>query len=268
MKHPSHFYIKFLILQGCDKDQVNTYLKDMGLPPLHKVALDDFTKFRQDLLRKAPEDFNMYDDTHAPSVRFCKQEQIHGLVSQTEEVRGCLKILESGQAKRDVTLALIGRLPTKEVVEVCAQHGIDVTAKVLEALQHYYLNVPLLTIAEWATLIPTFAAKDTQQMMSTLEGGPSVAAYKLGLAKNATIKDTIQIAVDSIQATIMEIRHWPASMDKVKMLSDMVTALAKAHDVMNTSEQELASVAKELRGFKMARAATKPVPLKILTGGK
>jgi len=268
MKHPSLYYIKYLILQDMDAVSINTHLKELGLPVMTKVILEDFNTFKTALIARTPRDFNMMDKDSAISISFLKKEEIYNLVYPNADVIACTRVLSCGQAKRDLILGLIGKLPMTELLRVVNIHNLDISEKTIIAFKHYYVNVSVLTVAEWSALIPTFASKDTEQFMATLQGGPAVAAYKLGLSKNATIRDTIQIAVDSIYSTIMEIRHWPASVDKVKMLAEIVGALSKAHDVMNSSDQELATVAKELRKFKMAKTQNKPVSLKVLSGGK
>ena len=123
-------------------------------------------------------------------------------------------------------------------------------------------------MSDWQYILPCIQGVDAPSLNSTLTGGASAAAYRLGLDQNITIRDAVQEAVTAIYATLREIRAWPASPQKVKALSDAVSSLSKAHSVINTADQELASVAKELRQFKLEKSTAKTVSLKSLTKGR
>jgi hypothetical protein len=101
-----------------------------------------------------------------------------------------------------------------------------------------------------------------------MNGGATVAAYRLGREVNVSIRDAVKEAVTGLYVSLQEIRHWSASPSKVKVLSDTVSALSKAHNVISTADAELASVAHELRQFKLARNQSKPASLNALTGGR
>lgn len=268
MKHPSHYFIKWLIVQGHTFEPANAIMKDHGLPEMPDRLEDSFYKFTDEVWADLPADFTYVDPMHKPSSDFLKRQDIYNLAFPTKHTIAALRVLEYGPAKRDIVIALLGRIKKQEIISIANDvHGLDIDEKVIDALAHYYYNVKILTLSEWAQLMPSFAAQETDQYLSALNGGPVVAAYRLNRAKNVTIRETMQTAVDALFATLSEIRNWPATTDKVKILAETVGALAKAHTVMNTSDQELATIAKELKQFKLARNATKPVSLQVLSGG-
>jgi hypothetical protein len=109
------------------------------------------------------------------------------------------------------------------------------------------------------------SGNDATGYEACLVGGASVASYRIGIEQNVTIREVVKEAVTALYVSLQEIKHWPASSSKIKVLSDTVSALAKAHVVINTADQELAAVAAELRQFKLAKNNNKPIPLAVLT---
>lgn len=269
MKHPSQYFIRWLVVQGHAFEATNEQLKTNGLPEMPPRMEESFYALTDTIWGQLPKDLNLNDPKHKPSVDFLREQEIYNLAHPDKYSIFALRILECGPAKRDIILALLGRLKKSEIVIIANEvHELDINEKTVNAFAHYYFNVKLLTLTEWSQLMPSFAFQDTDQYLSALHGGPVVAAYRLNKAKNVSIRDTMQTAVEALYATLSEIRNWPATVDKVKILAETVGALSKAHMVMNTSDQELATVAKELKQFKISRNANKPISLQLLSGGK
>ena len=144
---------------------------------------------------------------------------------------------------------------------------MDISTETVKAFKHYYFDVDRMSIDDWSPLLESMPGSDPSYYASALDGGATVAAYRLGRELNVSIRDAVKEAVTGLYVSLHEIRHWSASPSKVKVLSDTVSALSKAHNVISTADAELASVAHELRQFKLARNNTKPAALNALTGG-
>jgi hypothetical protein len=268
MKHPSELFIKFLLVSGYKDDSIKETLKEYGLPPILEEMHDGYLdKLRADILIQSPKNFTLADDSEE-AIKFLNSFKIYGLIHPDSSVNACLKILDNPQARMDTFLGLLGKI---DETELCTHIGAkfrldDITPRVIQLLSHYYFDVNTLSTSEWAKIFESMQdGNDSDGYAACLRGGAIVACYRIGIERNVTIKEVVKEAVTALYVSLQEVRGWPASSSKIKVLSDTVSALAKAHVVINTADQELAAVAAELRQFKLARNSSKPLPLSALS---
>jgi hypothetical protein len=268
MRHPSELFIKHLILLKYDEDKIKELLDEHGLPPLleegHAGYIDTLTL---DINSKMPAGF-FIGDLSDSSLKFLKDIKVYGLVHPDQTTLNCLAILDNPQARREMYLGLLGKISETELsAHMSRKFKLDcVSDRVVQVFSHYYFNCDLLAIHEWCELFEKMqSGNDATGYEACLVGGASVASYRIGIEQNITIREVVKEAVTALYVSLQEIKHWPASSSKIKVLSDTVSALAKAHVVINTADQELAAVAAELRQFKLAKNNNKPIPLAVLT---
>jgi len=263
-RHPSELFIKMLIMQGKTRVAVENLLAEHGLPGLPEEHADEYYNRVSRALNPRPA---------APladpgSELYLREHNVYFLVHPDKTVAACLRILSSGAAKRDVYVSLLGRIPAEAIsAHLLEIYDLDVSPASVSAFKHYYFDVDNMGHADWEHVLPFMPSGDAAYYDSVLNGGATVAAYRLGKELNVSIRDAMREAVTGLFVGLQEIRHWSASPAKVKVLSDTVTALAKAHGVISTADAELANVADELRQFKLARNDKKPAALELLSGG-
>ena len=266
-EHPSRLFIKSLLFRGKTASEVEGVLEEYGLPCLPDTMKYDYiSKITGELggntLASMDHGSKEYKD-------FLKEHRIFYLIHPDSVLFACNRLLDAQSVKSDLYISLMGRIHEDDVVSyINRTYRLDVTVRMLQVFKHYYFDVDLLTASDWAELIPEIEGVDAVSMNATIVGGAAAAAYRLGLDQNITIREAVQEAVTAIFATLREIRVWPASPQKIKALSDAVASLSKAHSVINTADQELASVAKELKQFKLEKTNARPVNLKTLTRGR
>jgi hypothetical protein len=267
MRHPSEKFIKSLLVAGKNDDEIKQAVVDYGLPPLTDAHTDYLVRLRVDLIPSIPQGYTGFQD--ADRV-FLKAEGIDGLVHPDNVSAGVLSILQMPFTRRDALLGLLGRIDADDLAEHLGNKlGVSLSAAHVHALKHYYYDIDMLSPDQWFDVFSAIPNEiESQLYHSCLVGGPIVAAYKLGLERHVTVKEAVQEVVSALYTTLHEIKDWPASPAKIKLLADTMGSLAKAHSVLNTSDQELAAVASELRTFKLARNNTKPKPFALLAGVK
>ena len=267
MRHPSERFITSLLITGKSDDEIIESIAEHGLPSLGAVYGDYLTKLRLSVIPNMPKGYTGYRDEDRA---YLKALGVDGLIHPDSIVTRALTLLELPFVRRDAFLGVLGRVD----YDTLANHlgdkvGRAVTATHISTLKHYYYDVDMLSPDQWFdifSMIPNETESATHH--ACLVGGPIVASYKLGLDRHVTVKEAVQEVVSALYTTLYEVRDWPASPAKVKLLSDTMGSLAKAHSVLNTSDQELAAVASELRTFKLARSTAKPKPFALLTGTK
>ena len=263
MRHPSELFIKSLLVRGKRDDEIIDTLAQFGLPTIPAEKQSAYLDNLTDSLRTTPSD--LFDKD---GVSYLKEHRIHYLIHPDSVVSACTRLLDNNAVKRDVYVSLLGRVSAEDLsVHLLDAYGLDVSEETIKSFKHYYFDVDRMSIDDWAGILDSLPGGDSSYYASAMDGGATVAAYRLGRELNVSIRDAVKEAVTGLYVSLHEIRHWSASPSKVKVLSDTVSALAKAHNVISTADAELASVAHELRQFKLARNNTKPASLNALTGG-
>lgn len=267
MRHPSERFIRSLIVQGKNDDEIRGLIQTYGLPELGDAYTDYLVNLRLDTAPNLPKGYTGFRDEDRAHL---KSVGIDGLIHPDTVTLKALSILEMPFIRRDAFLGILGRIDPEDLGEHLGNKlGTDITTTHINAFKHYYYDVDMLSPDQWFDVFSTIP-NETESALhhSCLIGGPIVAAYKLGLDRHITVKEAVQEVVSALYTTLHEVKDWPASPAKVKLLSDTMGSLAKAHSVLNTSDQELAAVASELRTFKLARSTNKPKPFALLTGTK
>lgn len=264
MRHPSELFIKSLIVRGKNPSQIGDLLEEYGLPALPLEGGDEYIKELAASLGTSPAPI-----TDPASNEYLRDHQVYFLVHPDTVVSSCVRLLENNAVKRDVYVSLMGKVTADDLAtHLQTTHDLDVSSETIRAFKHYYFDVDRMGVDDWQLVIESMPGNDASYYESALNGGATVAAYRLGRELNISIREAVKEAVTGLYVSLHEIRHWPASPSKVKVLSDTVGALAKAHNVISTADAELASVAHELRQFKLARNDTKPAALNALTQGR
>lgn len=265
IKHPSELFIKHLLTLSFDDDSVKNALKDFGLPPILDTHATYLNELRISLDANKPKCFSIAD-TSDDSVNYLKGHKIYNLLHPDATVLSCIQVFDSPQARRDLFMGILGRIEETQLVgHINRKFSLDISIRTLQIIKHYYFNADGISSEDWAELFSNMpGGTDATGFESCLSGGASVASYRIGIEQNVTIREVVKEAVTALYVSLQEVKHWPASSSKIKVLSDTVSALAKAHAVMNTADQELAAVASELKQFKLARNTNKPIPLDIL----
>lgn len=260
-RHPSELFIKSLIARAKSDSEITELLHEYGLPDLSGDSLDYLSDLRNSMGIVPDVKDTKFDD-------YLRAHNVYFLVHPDSVVAGCTRLLDNNAIKRDVYVSLLGRISSEDLsLHLLDMYELDVSASSIRAFKHYYFNIDLISADDWADILPSLPGEDPTYYESAINGGATVAAYRLGREVNVSIRDAVREAVTGLYVSLQEIRHWSASPSKVKVLSDTVSALSKAHNVISTADAELASVAHELRQFKLARNKSKPASLNALSGG-
>lgn len=264
MRHPSERFLKSLLLMNKTDDEIRELIIEYGLPPLSDEYVEYLTRLRVNTLAMMPKG---YTGGREEDRKFLIENSIDGVVHPDTVVARATSLLDLPYIRRDVFLGLLGRVDPEELAShITHKFGQDISAVHINTVKHYYFDVDIVSPEDWFDIfsrIPNEIESQTQH--ACLVGGAVVAAYRLGMERTITIKDAVTEVVKALHTTVHEVKDWPASPAKIKLLSDAMGSLAKAHAVLNTSDQELAAVASELRTFKLSRNASKPTPLALLS---
>lgn len=264
MRHPSELFILSLLVDGKTNEDVSGLLEEYGLPALLDTQDAYIADLRVRISKEKPRGFT---GARPQDRSFLRTLNIDGLYHPDSLVASATALGQQPAVRKDLALGLIGRVDLVDLARhLSRKYDLDLDVHALKIYKHYYFNIDLVSYGDWPLFFENEGNEEETVLMTTcLDGGPIVAAHRIGLERNVTIKDAVNEVVDNLYVTLHEIKHWPASTAKIKMLSDTMSALARAHNIVNTSDQELAAIASELKKFKLAKHVDKPKPLALLS---
>lgn len=241
-RHPSESYIKYLISLPREEARsdgwVTLFVEQLGFP---KPVPDYLDWLRRDITPKIPADFQPTNKYHAPSVTFLKSEKIYGLYNPDQATQSCFTLLSNARARPIVEDLLLGRLDTKEVAKkVNARLSEFFTADVIDSYAHYFWNVSILKVDDWAILL-----KDVdfyrEHTLAITRVGPAMALHKNGFQQHIDSKTVLSEMRDAVHFDFLEWKMQPRSINKTKAMA----ALAKAAIGLDERLSEADSALKE-----------------------
>lgn len=261
MRHPSELLIISLLVDGKSDSQVTAMVAEYGLPPVTEEQIAYIADLRARVKARKPAGFT---GARTEDKKYLRELSVERIYRPDADMLSVLRMLSLPALRHDIFMALAGRVDVRDTcTHLSAKHNVDLTADALRMLRHYFFNVDNVGPHDWGRYLDE-EDPSSADIISCAHGGPLAATYRLGMERNTQIKDAIRDVVDAVHASVHEMRKWETSPVKVRALSDAMTTLARAHAVINTSDQELAAVAAELRQFKLARSLERPRPLALL----
>jgi len=262
MRHPSELFIVSLLVDQKSDAEVRRLVTAFGLPELSDELLGYLADLRATVIASRPMGFT---GVRADDRKFLRAINVDGLYHPDVYTTRALQILQRPALRRDVLLGIMGRIDLRDLAaHTASKHDMEIDTATLRALRHYYFNVDIVDPRDWAALLDE-EDPEAAMMTACLDGGPITAAYRIGLDRASNVKDAVYEIVAAVHATVHEVKNWKTSPEKVRVLADSMSTLARAHAVINTADQELAAVATELRQFKLSRSTERPLPLALLS---
>ena len=262
MRHPSELFIVSLLVDQKSDAEVRRLVDAFGLPSLSDEMTAYIADLRAQTLALRPVGFT---GARPDDRKYLRAMNVDGLYHPDAHTLRALQVLSNPSMRRDVMLGFMGRIDLRDLAaHLGRKYDMDVEQPTLRALRHYYFNVDIVDPRDWAELLPEDSA-NTSALMACLDGGPITAAYRIGLDRATNVKDAVYEIVAAVHATVHEVKNWQTTHDKVRILADSMSTLARAHTVLNSADQELAAVATELKQFKLSRSTERPLPLALLS---
>lgn len=265
MKHPSEFFIKYLIVKedGITDEGVLKILKDWSiLPPLQAEQQGYFAWLRQDLEQGVPEDFDPTNQLHRPSVQYLRKHGLYEMFFQTDAVAEAWEIISNPQMRFTVDAVLLSRFQPhvlKEVLhKINRRGGWHLTVDGVTAYGKFFWNVGLLTFDDWGRYLYGRTALYDRHL-SMLQAPKELAFFHLRLEQVIESKRMIQRAQEIAYWTLEEIAQVPGcGSDKVKGISVLTKSINECHESLSTSDMALKEVLAQFERFRMENPQVPP----------
>jgi hypothetical protein len=264
-RHPSENFVKYLMTtqdpnMGVN-DMVNMMITTLGYPPADVAYLD---WLRRDLQDRTPPQFTPVNRYHRPSVKFMRTEGIYGLHYQDESAREANGIITHLRARPLIEELLLGHHHPVVVAKKVNSHLQEhFTADGIEAYRHYYWNVDLLRIDEWATLLANQSEKKSKTL-AILQVGPAMAMHQAGFHQEIESKQILQNIQEALYFDFLEWKTQPQSLNKTRAMSVIAKAIALTDERLQESNSLVKDSLKNFEKFRMEHEHRRVIDMREL----
>ena len=222
MRHPSEFYVRYLMAEswGDDEDPLdlestNLTLEQYGLP---RVNESQFEYLRTTF--EAPDTFRFNNRNHAASVAFMKEEKLFSLWKATEDMTRVLKEMVGVNIQHTTHLLLMGDVPSKVIADKVSRKfrlQKSITEGMVDHYRHYFWRVQSLTEREWEEFLAGDRYYD--QFMASLYGGDQQALFRAGFNPKYDYKQGLR---DTHRQIVFRIQYLGFQADDKRIIDQLI----------------------------------------------
>lgn len=264
-RHPSENFIKFLMtsanVNAADDQWIMFTVVQLGYP---KIELDYLTWLRTEVNSRKPAVFSPQNRYDRHSVKFMRAEGVFSLHNPDKSTREANLLVTNLRCRILVENLLLGRVEPKEVAKkVNARMGEFFTSAGIEAYAHYYWNVGLLRVEDWAKLLEDYEVT-RQQTLAILQVGPSLALHKMGFQQSI---DTKTILKETMEALYFDMREWkvqPRSSFRTQALTSLAKGMVQVDTQLSQADSALKDSLKAFEQFRMQHAEKAVPDLRVI----
>ncbi len=265
MRHPSEYFIRYLMTapdpSASDNDWVSHAVVSLGYP---RPDPDYLATVRAQLEADCPWNFQPKNRYHKESQKYLRDHNISALHHPDKATREAHLIVTDLKARPLIENLLLGRMEPKDIAKrVNIRLGEYFTADGIEAYGHYYWNVGLLRVEEWATLLEEYEIQ-RQNTLAILQVGPSMALHKAGFQTQIESKTILKEMMEGLYFDFREWKTKPHSESRTRAITSLAKAAVIVDVQLSQADSALRDSLKAFEQFRM-QTAQKPVPdIKII----
>jgi hypothetical protein len=262
-KHPAENLLKYLIVQDPTilDGTIQKNLEDWGF----LTADPTYLPLLRQSIPQPPPIFDATNRAHRPSVRYLRDLEIYEFFHPNAAMDEAWSILDDYERRRGVEKLLLARLELKATVKkLNEKFGWHLSVDGVTMFRHAFWNVPSMTFDEWGRYMYNRTAM-YEQYMSLLLASPKLAFYHLRLNQSIESKVMIQDVQRIAHAVLLEVSEKPGcSIDKVKSIKLLGSAIVEAHNALSTSDMALKDVLKQFEHWRMEHPQVLPPSVQAL----
>lgn len=255
IRHPSEHFIKFLMTQQRPEAQDDKYVlmmvTSLGYPA---PASDYLIWLRTQMAPKIPAGFQPQNRYHRDSVKFLRAEGIYSLHNPDEPTREASTVVTHLRARQLIEQLLLGHMEPKEIAKkVNAKLSEYFTTPCIEAYAHYYWNVDLLRVEEWAQLLEGYDIQKSKTL-AILQMGPAMALHSAGFQQQIESKMVLREMLESLYFDFREWKTKPLSASRTKALVDISKSAAHLDERLSQADSAIKESLVAFEKFRMKHA--------------
>ena len=201
-----------------------------------------------------PAQFTPNNRYHRASTRFMRQEGIYGLHNPDDEAREANLIISHLRARPMIEELLLGHIePAIVAKKVNARLSEHFTVGGVEAYRHYFWNVKLLRVEEWAQLLSAYE-EQRSRTVAILQVGPQMALHQAGFAQELESKAIMREMQEAMYFDFLQWKKAPQSETRTKMMATIAKGVTVLDERLMESNSLLKDSLKQFEQFRMQHA--------------
>ncbi len=242
MHHPADHWFKYMLLfSGLSIEQILDSAKLYEFDPLPDAGY--LAKMEAKLLETKPSPFN---------IRFKKTKSWlsrHNVLSLAREQSSALEarqILSSNKVRSTLEALLMTGEPMKEVVEALElATGKKISQKTASMYQHYFWNIPALTLADLADFLKQHPRG--WFLKGGYNNGIEFVLWKLGIRVEMSHDEVLKQVFHEASMRFFETKHLPNNKDTAMTAKMWSESLFKAQEELAKTGDPVKEVLEELK---------------------
>lgn len=258
-KHPSEFFIKYLLTLTRKEAQDDVWIQDsvkrLGFPEPKPeyVAL-----LRDELYADLPAHYVPDDRFNRPSVKYLRANQIYSLHNPDKTVRDATALLVDFKARKLIEQMLLGRMKPKDIaLKANSRLSTFLTSAIIKTYGHYYWNVSLLKSDEWVDFFDEYEKNDLSNSMAILRGGPAMALHLTGFKQHLESKEILRSMQEGMYFDFLEWQKKPHGSERTKAMTSLAKGVSHVDVRLSESDSALRESLKAFENFQMKHSTTK-----------
>lgn len=265
IRHPSENFIKYLITSShqyaSNDDWVKMMITQLGYP---KVDPDYLVWLRSSLMARLPSGFDPQNRYNRDSVKFLRTEGIYSIHNPDRAIQQANLIVTNLRARPIIESLLLGRMEAKDVAKkVNARLAEFFTVEGIEAYQHYYWNVGLLKVEDWAILLADYGVQKSNTM-AIVQVGPSLALHKMGFQQAIDSKTILRETMEALYFDLKEWKTQPLSVNRTKAFTNIARGMVQIDAQLSQADSALKDSLKAFEQFRMQHSESTVPDIKDL----
>ncbi len=269
-RHPSENFIKYLMTSGHQSAHNDEWVRMIVSAQNYPIPDSSYLIWLRGKLNSTmPADFRPHDRYHSESRNFLKAEGIWGFHQQSREVKEANSIVDNYKVRSMVESLLLGRLDAKDIAKkINSRFGLFHTEEGIDAYRHYYWQVGIMRMEDWAIILPNPTDDlQRQNIVAISQVGASMALHKTGIQQQIDSKSMLR----SIQETLFfDLQEWKTrkhGSERTKAITGIAKAAVMVDEQLSQSDSALKDSLKAFEQFRMETEKVAVPDLRSLAPG-
>lgn len=242
LKHPSHNYIKYLLLS---KQDVNLNLNKYDLPTIKLDILNS-------LKLNTPENFDIKEED---TKIFLRKEKIYGLFFEDSSTKEAFKYLTDYSVRESIEMFLLAKMPELEIAKkLNGRWQIFATADGISRYRHYFWDVSVMRVKDWLELYKD--PKEKTKIKNIIKHGPSYTLSILGFLQKLEAKDALRDIMNTCVRAAKEISEEQMTPDIIKSLAILAQTIDKIDDKLSSGIETNKDIMRRYEKYSIEQTST------------
>jgi hypothetical protein len=258
MKHPSHRYIKYLLLTNQNVDEM---LLKWDLPKIKDSSIFKLSP---------PEPFDLETEE---TIKWLKKEKLYGLFKKNRAIEEAYLILEDISTRETIEKLLISKMAESDIaIKINSRWDRGITREGVQAFRHYFWDVSVMRLKDWLDIYKDQSERNRIKTM--LRQGPAYALQITGFIDKIEAKDALKKILTICNRCVDEMAEDQPTPDMIKSLAFLAQTIDRIDNKLTSGGETNKEIIGRFERLSIEHVPNQVLPINItaplgnFTGGK